>query len=247
MVKRTIVFCTWLLCACSPSPPPTPAPKEHLHLLHAQIAALQGYSQFMRGYLRMGHEVRSFVPCGSEREYWVDDLTGANLYAVYRSLAAGSPADYAPLYIELDAFAKAPKPEGFAADYDSLLTAVELRFAARETRGCTDDIESVFFRAQGNEPFWNLEIHAEGIRVQQMGYEVLDFPVELGEHRLEQVAGNVQVYHAEVDTTHALHLRLERRSCRDSTAGTYHHFTAELELEGRVLYGCARAGALPSQ
>jgi len=223
------------------------APRERLRLLRAQIAAHLGYGQLMRGYLRMGHEVRSFVPCGSEREYWVDDLTGANLYSTYRSLAMGIPADYAPLYVELDAFAEAPKSEGFAADYDSLLTTTELRFAARETRACADDIENVVLRAQGNEPFWNLAVHAEGIRIQQMGYETLNFPVDLKALYLHPTTEDPQLYHAQIDTTHSLHLRLERQPCRDSMAGNYHHFTAEIELDGHILSGCARAGALPAQ
>lgn len=215
----------------------TPIPRS-------RTAAHLGQGHFMRGYLRMGHEVRSFTPCGSERAYWVDDLTGANLYVVYRSLVSAPPADYAQLYVELDAFAEAPRTEGFAADYDSLLTATELRFAARETRGCADDVSGEFFRAQGNEPFWNLQGHAEGIRVQQMGYEALEFPIDLAKHRTLESTKNTQVYHAEIDTTHALHLRLERQSCRDSMAGSYYHLTAELQLDGRVLHGCARKGDL---
>ncbi len=222
-------------------------PKEHLRLLRAQIAAHLGHSQLARGYLRMGHEVRSFIPCGGEREYWLDDLTGANIYAIYRRLATGSPADYAQLYVELDAFAGASRAEGFAADYDSLLTASELRFAARETRACADDLEGVFFRAQGNEPSWHLEIHAKGIRVQQMGYGALDFPVDLGKYRLDTVGENAQSYRAEIDSTHALYLRLEHQPCRDSMSDSYYHFTAELELDGRVMHGCARGGAPFSQ
>ena len=222
-------------------------PTEHLRLLRARIAAHLGNGHFMRGYLRMGHEVRAFTPCNSEVEYWVDDLTGANLYKVYRSLVLAPPADYAQLYVELDAFAAAPSTEGFAADYDSLLTAIELRFAARETRGCADDLDGVSFRAQGNEPFWHLERRAEGIRVQQMGYAALDLPVDIDRHRLEQTVENVQVYRAEIDSTHALYLRLERQPCRDSMADSYYHFTAELELDGRSLRGCARQGTLPSK
>jgi uncharacterized membrane protein len=57
----------------------------------------------------------------------------------------------------------------------------------------------------------------------------------------------VQVYRAEIDSTHALYLRLEHRPCRDSMADSYYHFTAELELDGRSLRGCARQGTLPSK
>jgi uncharacterized membrane protein len=219
---------------------------DHLRLLRARIAAHLGQDQFIRGYLRMGHEVRSFIPCGGERDYWVDDLTGSDLYEVYRSLVLAPPADYPPLYVELDALVQAPRSEGFAADYDSLLVAIELRFAAGETRGCADDLDSVYFRAQGNEPFWNLAIHTEGIRVQQMGYEALYFPVDLKKHHLAQEAAeNVQIYRAAIDTTHALMLHLEHQPCRDSMAGNYYHFTAKLEWDGRLLRGCARQGTLP--
>jgi len=218
--------------------PNTPLPR-------AQIAARLEHGHFMRGYLRMGHEVRSFTPCGSEVEYWVDDLTGANLYAVYRSLVSAPPADYAQLYVELDAFPAAPRSEGFAADYDSLLTATELRFAARETRGCADDLEGIIFRAQGNEPFWNLAINPAGIRVQQMGYETLEFPGHRKKNCSCETIASTQVYRAAIDTTHALMLRLKHQPCRDSMAGSYYHFTAELELDGHSLHGCARQGALP--
>ena len=39
-----------------------------------------------RGHLVLGHEVRSFKPCGSDQESWVLDRTGGDLSGVYRKL-----------------------------------------------------------------------------------------------------------------------------------------------------------------
>ena len=77
-----------------------------------------------RGHLVWGHEVRSFKPCGMEVEYWVVDLTGGELWDVYRAL---THEPYQPLYAELRGHLGPPPSTGFGAKYEKQLRVLELR------------------------------------------------------------------------------------------------------------------------
>lgn len=80
--------------------------------------------QKISGWLVLGHEVRSFQPCGDARPLWVTGGTGA-LQRVYRQ-ALSDAAPYTPWYVTLAGFRLAQPAGGFGADYSGSFRVVEL-------------------------------------------------------------------------------------------------------------------------
>ena len=86
-----------------------------------------------RGHFVWGHEVRSFVECGSDLELWVLDRTGGELK---RAHEAEVEVPYGRLYAEMLG-RRGPAPtDGFGADYDGLLTVTELVRTEPARSGC---------------------------------------------------------------------------------------------------------------
>jgi uncharacterized membrane protein/heat shock protein HslJ len=190
-----------------------------------------------RGHLILGDEVRSFTPCGSADELWVVDGTGSELADVYDSLAA---EPYEKLFIELRGRREAAPEEGFGSEYAGSLVALELRRAARETRGCAEDLAGVELRARGTEPFWSVEIRANAIRFSQLGEpepRVFPYasPARFG-------ASRVYVSQAERPGDERIEIDLVERPCVDPMSGERFPFAARVRIGDRTLSGCALEG-----
>lgn len=79
----------------------------------------------MSGTLRIGHEVRSFMPDGSDKEFWIVDRTGT-LVEMYDQLTQGvknGEAVSAELRLEYNG----KWDDGFAADYDGVYLVREVQ------------------------------------------------------------------------------------------------------------------------
>ncbi len=190
--------------------------------------------QRFRGHVVLGHEVRSFTACGSERERWLLDRTGGRLANVYRSL---TQQPYQPLYVVLRG-RLAPTPrDGFGADYDGALEALDLRHAAAETRGCAEDLAGLVAVAFGNEPFWRLEIAADAIRLRQLGAAELRFP-----HRPPVSRGAARTWTTRSEVAGDLEVTLQEGRCTDSMSGAYFAFRARVRLGDETWLGCGREG-----
>ena len=108
-----------------------------------EIAPLSKGEQVSFGYLTIGHEVRSFRPCGEgQPEYWLsgdspalDELKGA--YA--REVSDVPPSAYTPLFAVLAGRITDTPADGFGADYAHALRVSELIRADRE-ESCKSDM-----------------------------------------------------------------------------------------------------------
>ena len=71
------------------------------------------------GHYVYGHEVNTFQPCGSNRDFWVIGSSEIlkTLEVNYLSL---SSTHYDPVFVELIGNMMATATDGFAADYDGL-------------------------------------------------------------------------------------------------------------------------------
>lgn len=82
----------------------------------------------LRGYFTWGHEVESFVACGSTRAYWVvgeaSTLDTLRRQAEARIVAGDGP--YRPVYVEITALEEPRAVDGFAADYVGVLRITRL-------------------------------------------------------------------------------------------------------------------------
>jgi len=99
------------------------------------------------------------------------------------------------------------------------LKITELRRALPEGDGCSQQLDFQY-RAQGNEPFWNLTVAAGGTVLNQM---------DAGERRFPPGSDEIDV-------------DLKPTRCTDSMSGAVFHLTATVRVDGRELHGCAYAG-----
>ncbi len=77
------------------------------------------------GLYTYGHEVNSFIPCGSHQDYWVTSSpeTARQLRDFVRQ---HTTEIYQPVYLRFRGQVSAEKGDGFAADYDGLMHIQEV-------------------------------------------------------------------------------------------------------------------------
>lgn len=96
-----------------------------IELTKAQPTDLaKGMLYTLEGVLRIGHEVRSFTPQGSEKEFWIVDKTG-ELNSLYDQATHGMKNGQ-PLHIRLKAEYDGQWEDGFAAEYDGVYLVREI-------------------------------------------------------------------------------------------------------------------------
>ena len=84
----------------------------------------QQKSKTLEGQLTLGHEVRTFKPCGSDKTFWVSDKTG-KLKEFYSKLTAGKKP-YTPIFTEIEVIEKGKAKEGFPAEYEGVYEVVNV-------------------------------------------------------------------------------------------------------------------------
>lgn len=77
------------------------------------------------GTLTMGHEVRSFVENGQDKEYWIIDKSG-DLYEQYLKIAPVEQGAYIPVTAELKVKELPKMEEGFGAEYDGTYEVIDI-------------------------------------------------------------------------------------------------------------------------
>jgi hypothetical protein len=80
-----------------------------------------------QGLLTIGHEVRSFLPCGEKDVLWLVGKSPAIdiIITAYEKTMAGFPP-YTPVFVILSGSKTVPPAEGFGADYREALSASQL-------------------------------------------------------------------------------------------------------------------------
>lgn len=78
----------------------------------------------LSGTVRLGHEVRSFRPAGSNQEFWLVDKTGTLAEGYDR--AVGGRKDWQPAPATLRVEYAGKWTDGFAADYDGVYLVREV-------------------------------------------------------------------------------------------------------------------------
>lgn len=89
----------------------------------------------LEGAFIYGHEVRSFTPCGSDKQFWVLDKT-EQLKNRYEELTANQDA-YTPIFVEIEVVDQGKAEDGFAADYDGVYEVIKvLKIKESENNDC---------------------------------------------------------------------------------------------------------------
>jgi len=90
----------------------------------AGATLLEQKSKTLEGQLTLGHEVRTFKPCGSDKTFWILDKTG-KLKEFYSKLTVGKKP-YTPIFTEIEVKDKGKAKEGFPADYEGVYEVVNV-------------------------------------------------------------------------------------------------------------------------
>jgi hypothetical protein len=81
-------------------------------------------SKTVEGQLTLGHETRTFKPCGTDKTFWVADKTG-KLQELYAKLTTGNKP-YTPIFVEMEVKDKGKAKDGFPAGYESVYEVVNV-------------------------------------------------------------------------------------------------------------------------
>jgi len=90
----------------------------------AGATLLEQKSKTLEGQLTLGHEVRTFKPCGSDKTFWISDKTG-KLKEFYTKLTVGEKP-YTPIFTEIEVKDKGKAKEGFPAEYEGVYEVVNV-------------------------------------------------------------------------------------------------------------------------
>ena len=194
--------------------------------------------QHLSGLATFGHEVRSFRPCGSEEDLWAIDSSGA-LWDLHREFAPGLEP-YEGVFAVVTGTVGPPPEEGFGADYGESLVVEEVLYAAGEGFGCDSDWSRFSYRAQGNEPFWTLDLSPLSMELHLLGEGTRAWTPTQEDNADEVVRITGQALDGR-----SIEVTLLREPCRDSMAGAYFGFSAIVRIEGEELTGCGLKGSYP--
>lgn len=136
-----------------------------------------------------------------------------------------------PLFVDLEGSVSSQNPEK--------LTASALYRLEREGRGCAGadaNERRLVLQAQGNEPFWRLQVQTQGLVLLRPDAEPLALPY------VEEQLGENRYYFSSEANGQRLDLWVAPQRCIDSMSGTLYHLSAELRLGDQQYRGCASLG-----
>jgi uncharacterized membrane protein len=183
-----------------------------------------------------GHEVRTIRPCGAEEAVWAIDSTGL-IWEVHQELAP-QVEPYEEIFVVVQGHGGDAPTDGFGADYPGSFVVNRVLYAAGEGFGCGLELDSIHYRASGNEPFWTLLVADSAIQLIRMAEESQTWnairPVwtESGVTYLGEGGGST-----------AVEVTISEGPCRDSMSGALFGYHATVVLPGETLDGCALRGA----
>jgi hypothetical protein len=93
----------------------------------AEIGPIGEGEQVVEGWVAVGHEVRSFAPCGGKADLWLSGDSPAmnDIVAAYRRVLP-DPEPYRPLFMTLSGTFGKPPAGGFGADTAGTFSATQL-------------------------------------------------------------------------------------------------------------------------
>jgi len=189
----------------------------------------------LKGHAVFGHEVRTIRPCGAEQAVWAIDSTGL-MWEMHQELAP-HVEPYEEIFVVVLGHGGDAPTDGFGADYPGSFVVDKVLYAAGEGFGCSLELDSIHYRASGNEPFWTLLLTGSAIELIRMGEagrtwnEIQSRSTDSGVTYVGEASGsNVAV-------------TISQEPCRDSMSGAFFAYRATVVVSGETLDGCALRGA----
>lgn len=172
------------------------------------------------GFLMKHGEKLVFAPCRDRSYALVEDVSSDR--QVTRGLEMAGVADGRKYYVEL-----------LGVLDGGALRASELNLARAEGRCQKPGGSDEAWLASGNEPGWVLAAGGELVSFKRQGGGELKLPYRPFERRDNTASYSVQGEAGRLD------IRFERKLCRDGMADAVTGWSAEVNVDGKTLRGCA--------
>lgn len=213
------------LQACSSSPENTISTQKNDTpvSLNQEAATPLAPTFIMRGILTVGHETRSFIPCESNQQYWIEMDSESLAKAMTLSREP-----YQPIYAELIGHLKETSDAGFDQDFAARFVISGINFITTENiKRCEQPFRST--KAFGNEPFWSMEFSDDKTLYQQFGADERGF--SLSSTRLTP---SERKYHFGQGQ-----LTITKGYCNDSMSDSIYGWSATFKDDDGKKRGCA--------
>lgn len=179
--------------------------------------------QRLAGELNVAQGGLTLQPCGSGRQFMVEDAGSLGLVADAERLLGDSAGR---LFADLG-----------GEDMGNRLRATRVYRLQAEGHGCQEQgFPRLIARASGNEPFWNVSVTAQGLVLERPGEPPLALPY------LEEQLPEGRLYFSSDADGQRLSLWLAPQRCHDDMSGALRHLSAELRLNDQRFTGCGYLG-----
>ncbi len=177
----------------------------------------------VRGQAVVGHETRTFTPCGSQQQFWLDMSPEQTQQALQ---LARQP--YQPMYGEFIGYLAAPSQTGYNADYAARFIVKQVNMLTAENpERCSQAVRST--RAFGTEPSWSINFKKDQLEFARLGQDKQQINIE------KSHVTNTRRHYQFNDGQ----LTLEQRTCSDNMSDSIYGWTSTLELGADQYAGCA--------
>jgi len=185
--------------------------------------SIQPQTFIIRGQAVVGHETRTFTPCGSQQQFWLDMSPEQTQQALQ---LARQP--YQPMYGEFIGYLAAPSQTGYNADYAARFIVKQVNILTAENPNrCDQDVRST--RAFGTEPAWSINFKKDQLEFSRMGQDKQQLNIESS--RVTNTRRHYQFNDGE--------LTLEQGACSDNMSDSIYGWTSTLDLGDTHYSGCA--------
>lgn len=221
---------TWLVAfalqGCV-SAPDTPQQPELPPATLDEPLSIQPQTFIMRGQVVVGHESRTFTPCGSQQQYWLDLSPELALEA--QGLAT---RPYQALYGELIGHLTVPSQTGYNADFTARFVVDQVNVLTAENPDrCDQPLRAT--RAFGNEPYWSATFDKDQLKYTKMGEEPQRLDIESS-----RTSPSTRDYQLKGNQGQG-ELNLKKESCSDGMSDSIYGWHAKLNLNDSNYNGCA--------
>ncbi|MGP8308952.1 COG3650 family protein [Vibrio sp. YIC-376] len=226
-LKNPVALATLLvLQACSSQPPQSgeEAPTSPPASLD-KPETIQPQTFMLRGSVVIGHESQYIMPCGSDKQYWLQ----LSPQQIQRALSLNNEP-YQNMYGEMIGYLNPPGIDGFSADFDANFVVEQVNFLTSENPDrCSQSSKPT--RVFGNEPFWSASFESDALQFQQPGKPTKMLAIE--GRQLQSRQRTYQLADGE--------LRMTENLCSDTMSDSIYGWKATLKNDGITYQGCGMA------
>lgn len=211
-----------LLQACSTSPNSQPV-QDNVKASLDQPDSIKPQTFVLRGEVVVGHEVRTFKPCGSNQQFWLDlpaDITQTAINL--------SSVPYQSMYGELIGYLTPPSKTGYNGDYSARFKVENINIITAENPDRCQNAYSPT-KAFGNEPGWALKFGPNQLTLQTISNQKQSFSVTHS-----RISANQRQY-----TLSDGELVLQHELCSDGMSDSIYGWESSLEISTGSYQGCA--------